>query len=76
MLDPLQFNLGKSLLGTWGGDAQPDRDFPKFAALMIEDQIDVQPLFSRPYSLNSINSALDDLEAGKLGRPLIDMTLM
>jgi len=75
VLDPLQFNLGKSLLGTWGGDSQPDRDFPKFASLMIDDEIDVDPLFSKPYSLETINSALDDLEDGKIGRPLVDMNL-
>src|SRR5690606_17890584 len=25
-IDPKQFNLGKRLLGTWGGDSAPDRD--------------------------------------------------
>ena len=73
VLDPLQFNLGKSLLGTWGGDSQPDRDFPKFASLMIDDEIDVVPLFSAPYPLEKINDALDDLEEGRIGRPLVAM---
>ena len=75
VLDPWQFNQGKSLLGTWGGDSQPDQDFPKFAELMIEERIDVNPLFSNPYRLENTNDALDDLEGGKLGRPLIDMKL-
>lgn len=73
VLDPFQFNQGKSLLGTWGGDSKPDRDFPKFASLMTEKEIDVEPLFSAPYQLESINAALDDLEGGKIGRPLIEM---
>lgn len=75
VLDPLQFNLGKSLLGTWGGNAVPDRDFLKFASLMTEEKIDVEPLFSRPYSLGEINEALDDLEKGFIGRPLIEMAI-
>jgi S-(hydroxymethyl)glutathione dehydrogenase/alcohol dehydrogenase len=73
VLDPLQFNLGKSLLGTWGGDSQPDRDFPMFASLMIDEDIKVSPLFSAPYTLESINDALEDLEEGRIGRPLIAM---
>ena len=73
VLDPLQFNLGKSLLGTWGGDAVPDRDFPDFAALMAAGVIDVEPLLSSPYKLEEINNALDDLEEGRIGRPLIKM---
>ena len=74
VLDPMQFNLGKSLLGTWGGDSVPDRDFPHFASLMVERRIDVEPLFSPPYTLEEINDALDDLENGRIGRPLIDMS--
>ena len=60
-LNPLQFNLGKSLLGTWGGYSVPDRDFPNFVSLMTECRIDVEPVFSPPYSLEVINDALDAL---------------
>jgi len=73
MVDPWQFNQGKSLLGTWGGDSDPDRDYARYAALMTEGKIDVAPLLSDPYALEDINTVLDDLQAGRLGRPLIDM---
>ena len=73
VLDPWQFNQGKSLLGTWGGDAKPDRDFPRFASLITEREIDVEPLLSKSYSLEEINDALEDLELGKIGRPIIKM---
>ena len=33
--------------------------FPKFAELMIEERIDVNPLFSNPYRLENTNDALD-----------------
>ncbi len=74
-LDPRLLNDGKSLLGCWGGDAVPDRDYPRYARLMTSGRIDVGPLLSAPYSLERINDALDDLEAGRVGRPVIDMTL-
>tara|TARA_Y100000994_G_scaffold195918_2_gene165528 strand:+ start:152 stop:1183 length:1032 start_codon:yes stop_codon:yes gene_type:complete len=73
VLDPWQLNQGKSLLGTWGGDAKPDRDFPRFASLITDKKIDVEPLLSRPYRLEEINDALEDLEMGKIGRPIIKM---
>lgn len=73
LLDPAQLNLGKSLLGTWGGNAVPDRDYPHYAGLMVDGAIDVGPLLSEPYRLDEINAALGDLEAGRVGRPLIAM---
>lgn len=74
-LDPGFFNQGKSLLGTWGGDAVPERDYPRLARLLAGTRFPVGNLLSRPYSLSQINTALDDLAIGRIGRPLIDMTL-
>jgi S-(hydroxymethyl)glutathione dehydrogenase / alcohol dehydrogenase len=73
-LDPKLFNMGRSLKGTWGGDSQPDRDYPRYARLMLAGRLDLSPLLSRTYSLREINQALDDLEAGRVARPLIDMS--
>lgn len=71
-LNPNVFNQGKSLMGTWGGDSVPDRDYPRFGRLLGSGRFPVQNLLSR-YSLTHINTAIDDLEAGRIGRPLIDM---
>lgn len=75
-LDPRLLNDGKSLLGCWGGDAVPDRDYPRFARLLTSGRINVGPLLSASYALEGINDALDDLEAGRVGRPVIDMSLV
>ena len=72
-LDPLQLNLGKRLLGTWGGDSQPDRDYPRYARLLNAGKLNIQPLISQIYDLGEINDAIDDLEAGRVVRPIIDM---
>ncbi|QPH52609.1 zinc-binding dehydrogenase [Pontivivens ytuae] len=74
-LDPGLFNQGKSLLGTWGGDSVPDRDYARFGKLIASDRFPVQDLLSAPYALSQINEALTDLAAGTIGRPLIDMSL-
>jgi S-(hydroxymethyl)glutathione dehydrogenase/alcohol dehydrogenase len=72
-LDPQQFNQGKRLLGTWGGDSVPERDYARYRALIAAGKLDISPLISTRYRLDDINRALDDLEAGKVVRPLIDL---
>lgn len=74
-LDPGLFNQGKSLLGTWGGDSHPDRDYARFGRLLGSGRFDVRGLLSPPYGLAQADQALDDLERGRVGRPLIDMNL-
>jgi len=73
-ISPGVFNQGKSLLGTWGGDSMPDRDYPRFGRLIASNRFPVRQLLSEPYRLEDINEALDDMSTGKIGRPLIDMT--
>jgi S-(hydroxymethyl)glutathione dehydrogenase/alcohol dehydrogenase len=74
-LDPRQLNLGKRLLGTWGGDNWPDRDFPRYCKLLRAGKLNLAPMLSEPYRLSEINRALDDLQAGRTVRPLIGMDL-
>jgi S-(hydroxymethyl)glutathione dehydrogenase/alcohol dehydrogenase len=75
-LDPALLNQGKRLLGTWGGDSLPDRDFPKYCDLVNSGDLDLEPLLSAPYALAAVNTALDDLESRRVTRPLLDMSLM
>lgn len=70
-IDPREFNQGKQLLGTWGGDTQPDRDFPKYCDWIQQGLAPVEALLDREYSLEQINEALADLHAGRVTRPLI-----
>jgi S-(hydroxymethyl)glutathione dehydrogenase/alcohol dehydrogenase len=74
-LDPNQLNQGKRILGTWGGDNLPDRDYPRYCRLLQSGKLNVAPLLSKTYSLAGINDAIDALEAGVVARPLIDMSL-
>ena len=71
-LDPHHFSQGKRLLGSWGGDNDPDRDFPEYARLVAEKKVDLSPLTSAVYPLSGVNTALDDLEAGRALRPLLE----
>lgn len=73
ILDPKQFNMGKQLRGTWGGDSIPDRDFPKYCQYLIEKKFSLDPLSAKQYSLEDINLALEDLELGSTVRPVINL---
>ncbi len=72
-LDPTELNLGKRLLGTWGGDSKPDRDYEGYARLLAEGRLDVSSLMSGPYPLEEVNTALSDLEKGTVARPILDL---
>ena len=74
-LDPCQLNQGKKLLGTWGGDWVPDRDFPRFLDLYSSSEADLTQLISKVYSLEKINQAIEELSSGSVVRPLIDMRM-
>lgn len=76
VLNPGVFNQGKSILGTWGGDAIPERDYPRFAKLLATKRYPIADLLSKPYRLSEATHALDDLANGRVGRPLIDMSLV
>lgn len=73
--DPAELNQGKRVLGTWGGDTVPERDYPKYQRLLLAGAIEVKSLIERVYSLSEINLALEDLESGGVFRPIVDMAL-
>ncbi len=70
-LDPFELICGKRIQGSWGGACKPDTDIPIIAGLIKKHNIPVDLLLSREYSLDTINSALEDLEARKIARALI-----
>ena len=72
--DPRQLNQGKRILGTWGGDNVPDRDFPRYQRLLLANKLALRCLIPNRYALHEINQALVDLETGQVPRPLIDMS--
>lgn len=70
-LDPRQLNQGKRILGTWGGDNLPERDFPRYQQLIRDGRMNCTPFLHQRYALSEINVALEDLAAGRAARPLI-----
>ena len=72
-LDPHELISGKKILGSWGGGSNPDNDVPKIYSLFSKSNFLMGDLITKRYKLEEINEALNDLEAGKVFRPLIVM---
>ncbi|MDQ5960626.1 MAG: hypothetical protein QG592_1709, partial [Pseudomonadota bacterium] len=72
-IDPYELICGKRLEGSWGGECRPDRDIPRFAELHASGRLPLAELIDRSYRLEEINEALDDLEARRIVRALIEV---
>lgn len=72
-LAPHELISGKQIFGSWGGACYPDQDIPRLAERFFSGDLALQKLITKKYSLGQINEALDDLQSGKVFRPLICM---
>ena len=73
-IDPFDLIRGKRIIGTWGGETQPDKDIPMYVDLFLSGRLKLDRLLTHSYRLDEINQALEDLENGRIGRALIDMS--
>ena len=60
-------------MGTWGGEADPDRDIPLFAEKYLEGILPLNKLITKKYQLHEINLAIDDLKSGSVLRPILEL---
>jgi S-(hydroxymethyl)glutathione dehydrogenase/alcohol dehydrogenase len=72
-IDPYELICGKQIRGSWGGGCAPDTDIPRFAELYRQGRLPLEKLLTKRYTLTQINEALDDLEHGRVGRPLVEI---
>jgi Zn-dependent alcohol dehydrogenase len=71
-LDTSLFVGNRSFTRTSGGDCRPERDFPIFIRWYREGKLKLTDLVTRRYSIDQINTAIDDLEHGRiLGRGIL-----
>jgi len=73
-LNPFDLIRGKRIIGSWGGETQPDRDIQQYVEYYMSGKLKLDRLLTHTYSLNDINRALEKLENGKIVRALIDMS--
>jgi len=74
-LDPFSLIQGKCLIGSNGGETDPDRDIPMYVELYLKQKFNLDKIITHIYDLDNINRALEILHEGKAGRVLIDMDI-
>jgi len=72
-IDPFELINGKQIKGSWGGHTNPDIDIPIFHQISLKHDLPLAQMITKRYSLDTINDALDDLENGKVMRPLLEI---
>lgn len=72
-IDPLDLIKGRRIIGTWGGQTQPDRDIPMYADWVLSGKLDLEKLVCRVFELKNINEAIEYMEQHAVGRVLIEM---
>jgi S-(hydroxymethyl)glutathione dehydrogenase/alcohol dehydrogenase len=72
-IDPFDLIKGKTIRGSWGGGADPERDIPKIAKHMLKSSVNLETLIGKDFSLEHINTAIDELAQGNYARPIILM---
>lgn len=71
-LNPMDLIRGKRIMGTWGGGTSPDRDIPTYVRYYLDGKLELTSLITHRYQLQGVNDALADLEAGKVGRGILE----
>jgi S-(hydroxymethyl)glutathione dehydrogenase/alcohol dehydrogenase len=72
-IDPYGLINGRRIVGSWGGETQPEVDIPFYANLYLNGKLQLDRLVTHRYKLDDINLAFQDMMAGKVGRALINL---
>jgi len=69
----LPLHSNKSLTGSHGGSALPEKDIPRFIRLFNSGKMELNKLITNEYKLENINEALEMFRSGNAGRIMINM---
>jgi S-(hydroxymethyl)glutathione dehydrogenase/alcohol dehydrogenase len=72
-LDPHELIKGKKIFGTWGGDINPDEKMTKIGEFILKSGANLELLLGEIFYIDQVNEALDYLDSGKPGRPLLKL---
>ena len=70
-IDPFDLICGKRIVGSWGGETRPERDFLRYLDFYQTGKLKLDELISHRFRLEEINEAFDALENGEVSRALV-----
>lgn len=72
-IDPFDLVKGKRIIGTWGGETDPDRDIVDYVQKYLIGKLKLDLFTSNIIKLNDINQALESFNKGNVNRVLIEL---
>lgn len=73
-IDSFPLHMGRRLIGSHGGDTQPDIDIPRYVKLYQLGKLRLDELITNRFPLAEVNAAVDTVRAGHAcGRCVIEM---
>lgn len=72
-IDAHELIKGKKIIGSWGGETNPDYDFQKYSSIMKKQKINMKKFIKKIYSLKEICIAINDFKKNIIFRPIIKM---
>ncbi len=70
-LHPFELIKGKKILGSWGGETVPDRDYPRYVRAYLKGELALDQLITHRFKLDEINEAFHLLINGQAGRIIL-----
>jgi S-(hydroxymethyl)glutathione dehydrogenase/alcohol dehydrogenase len=70
-IDPFDLIKGKRVIGSWGGETDPDIDIPKYVDLCLSGKLQLDTMSTNHFKIENINNAFRTLADGEAGRVLI-----
>ncbi len=72
-IHPFDLIKGKQIVGTWGGETNPDKDIPHYGRLFLKGKLPVDRLITHRFPLEQVNDVFDLLGQGQTGRIILEM---
>ena len=70
-IDPFDLIAGKKIRGTWGGASDIDRDVAFYVECFLRGELPLGQLVTHEVPLQEINTLVEELEMGRVGRGLV-----
>ncbi len=71
-INSLGINYGKKIIGSYGGNIEPEKDIPKIAKFILKHKLNLNNFLCGPFDFNKINKVLDNMKKGKIiKKPII-----
>ena len=72
-VDSFPLHFGRRMVGSHGGETQPDRDIPRYIQLYRLGKLKLAEQISHRYSVDDVNEALSTVQKGEALRCLISL---